>query len=144
MARNPCGRCQGSGKVSGQLNPYGYKTSAGMGMDVCRTCGGSGWVRGASDPGSGPSSSHSGFAWDGPAVQVPRRVWLFAILGAFVGGSSPPFGLNGLFGAVLGLLVFALVGGFAFHFRIGRILLTILGIGFVGMFVVALVMAALR
>lgn len=99
---------------------------------------------GASDPGSGPSSSHSGFAWDGPAVQVPRRVWLFAILGAFVGGSSPPFGLNGLFGAVLGLLVFALVGGFAFHFRIGRILLTILGIGFVGMFVVALVMAALR
>jgi hypothetical protein len=69
-------------------------------------------------------------------------VWLFAILGAFVGGSSPPLGMNALFGAFLGLLVFALGGGILYNFRIGRIILTVLAVGFVGLFVAAMVVAA--
>lgn len=61
--------------------------------------------------------------------------------GAFLMGVSPPANLHWASAAFLGFLVGGLLGGVLRGSRAGRIVLTVIGVGFVALILIAIVLA---
>ena len=127
MAYEECKSCRGIGSINSNLNPWGYKYTAGMGRDVCPSCNGKGkkYVHKPSEDGRGVSA-------EGPGLHV----WFFGLIGAFFSGALQPFGLWWPLAAFLGFAFSGMTAGFLAKSRTGRIILFVIG-GSVVLFIVA-------
>lgn len=57
-------------------------------------------------------------------------VWLFGLIGAFVGGVLQPWGLHWSGAAFFGFIICGMLSGVLMKFTIGKIILAVVGIGF--------------
>jgi hypothetical protein len=122
--------------VLSHLNPYdGPKVNAGFGVHRCTRCGGKGKVY---DHYATPDRHAS------PREKTKPVVWFFGIFGALFGGVLQPWGADWFVGAVLGFVGAGMAAGFMSEFRIGRIVLGIVGFALVALVVAGIVMSGER
>lgn len=127
-----CKHCNGSGSVLSHLNPYdGHKIGAGMGMHRCNYCGGSGKIY---DHYATPGAAAA------PREKTKRVVWFFGLFGALFGGVLQPWGMDWFVGAVLGFVAAGMAAGFMSEFRLGRVILGVIGVALVSLMVAAIIM----
>jgi hypothetical protein len=69
---------------------------------------------------------------------APFVVWFFGGIGALFGGLNPPLNWDWFFGGVLGFLIGGFLGGYLSHRSWGRVLLWIVGLGFVGLITIGI------
>lgn len=134
MANAKCSNCRGSGRVPSHLNPYGFKLTAGMGMDVCPRCGGSGKDPCIQEPTDAEPS--------GGGASTPTVVWIFGFIGAFVFLALKGDDTKWYNAVVFGFIIVGMAAGFLSTTHIGRIILLITGLGFAALMVAAILMAA--
>lgn len=111
-----CISCNGSGRIPSHLQPYGFKQSAGMAMDVCNRCNGSGRGEGGDE-------------------SAPRRektlpvVWFFGLVAAFFAAILKPLPTDWFLNGFAAFVVFGMLAGFTWQ-RVpyGRVILAILGL----------------
>ena len=112
-----------------QLNPYGHKQSAGMGMDVCPGCGGAGEKyihesqlpkdRRIDTPPTDDRRTHP----SADSGDFNPFVWFYGPVGAIYWGGTTPWDLWWPIAAFLGFLVFGFCASLISEFRLGRYVL---------------------
>ena len=68
-------------------------------------------------------------------------VWLFGLIGAFVGGVLQPWGMSWFGGLFFGFIICGMLAGVLMKYRAGKIILTVVGLGFFGLMGFAIAMA---
>lgn len=115
-----CNKCEGTGTIPSHLQPYGYKQSAGMAMDVCISRNGTGKAR------------YQGGDDDAHPSRRPKTlpaVWFFGLTAAFFTGVLKPLPTDWFVNAVLGFVVFGMLAGFLWEkVPYGRLILAIAGL----------------
>lgn len=111
-----CYNCHGSGRKA-----YMSPTDT---SPICVHCNGSGRVvdYNAPKPKEKPSE---------PKEPVPLYIWFFGAMGALFGGASQPWGLAWYIEAFFGFIIAGFLAGVLNQFRIGRIILIVIGVAFV-------------
>lgn len=66
-------------------------------------------------------------------------VWLFGLIGAFLFGVYKPFGVDWPIAAFFGFVIVGMIAGALSEHRIGKIILTVFGLGFAALIVAALI-----
>jgi len=68
-------------------------------------------------------------------------VWLFGLIGAFVGGVLQPWGMHWSGALFFGFISCGMLAGVLMKFRVGKIVLTVIGLGFFGLMGLGIAMA---
>lgn len=68
-----------------------------------------------------------------PREPVPFYIWFFGAVGALIGGYAKPWGLAWYIEAFFGFIIAGFLAGVLNQFRIGRIILIVIAVGFVAL-----------